>query len=115
RAPMGRVAMEYADYAVITNDNPRDEEPPAIIKEILKGHTDLTRRKVILDRRRAITYAIETAQAGDLILLAGKGHETYELVKGELHPFDERTIAIEALARRRLAREKRSEEIPHED
>ena len=115
RAPMGKVAMEYADYAVITNDNPRDEEPTAIIKEILKGHTDLTRRKVILDRRRAITYAIETARAGDLILLAGKGHETYELVKGELHPFDERTIAVEALARRRLAREKRTEEIPHED
>ena len=110
---MGEAAMRLADYTVITSDNPRSEEPTAIIKEILIGHTAPERRKVILDRKRAIAYAIEHAEAGDLILLAGKGHETYEIVRGEIRPFDEKAIAVEALAKRRLKREQG--ETAHED
>ena len=113
RAPMGEAAMRLAEYTVITSDNPRSEEPTAIIKEILIGHTAPERRKVILDRKRAIAYAIEHAEAGDLILLAGKGHETYEIVRGEIRPFDEKAIAVEALAKRRLKREQG--ETAHED
>lgn len=106
RAPMGEAAMRLSDFTVITSDNPRGEEPTAIIKDILSGHTAPERRKVILDRKRAIAYAIEHAETGDLVLLAGKGHETYEIVRGEIRPFDEKAIAIEALAKRRLKRER---------
>lgn len=103
RPAMGRAAMEMADYTFITSDNPRYEEPAAIIKDILNGHTDPSRRRVIPARKRAIETAIQTAEAGDLVLLVGKGHERYEIVKGEVRPFDERAIAVEALAERRLA------------
>lgn len=103
RPAMGRAAMEMADYTFITSDNPRYEEPAAIIKDILNGHTDPSRRRVIPSRKRAVETAIRTAEAGDLVLLVGKGHERYEIVKGEVRPFDERAIAVKALAERRLA------------
>lgn len=99
---MGRAAMEMADHTFITSDNPRYEEPAAIIKDILLGHTSPEKRRVIPSRKRAIETAILTAEAGDLVLLVGKGHERYEIVKGEARPFDERAIAVEALAERRL-------------
>lgn len=115
RAPMGKAALELADFTIITSDNARYEEPTAIIKEILAGHTDPKRRRVIVERKRAIESAIRMAETGDVILLAGKGHEKYEVVKGEMRPLDEKTIAIEALAKRRLHGGKWQEESDHED
>lgn len=115
RAPMGRAAQELADFTIITSDNARYEEPTAIIKEILQGHTDPKRRRVIVERKRAIDTAIRTADPGDVVLLAGKGHEKYEVVKGDITPFDESTIAIEALAKRRLCDSKRQEESTDEN
>lgn len=115
RAPMGRAAMELADYTFITSDNARNEEPTAIIKEILQGHTDPERRRVIVERKRAISTAIALAAPGDVVLLAGKGHEKYEVVKGQIRPFDESTIAIEALAKRRLCGSRPQEDDHHED
>lgn len=115
RAPMGHVAQELADFTIITSDNARYEEPTAIIKEILRGHTDPKRRRVIVERKRAIDTAIRTAAPGDVVLLAGKGHEKYEVVKGEITPFDESTIAVEALAKRRLSDGKRREVSDHEN
>ena len=115
RAPMGRAAMELADYTFITSDNARNEEPTAIIKEILQGHTAPERRRVIVERKRAISTAIALAAPGDVVLLAGKGHEKYEIVKGQIRPFDENTIAIEALAKRRLCGSRPQEDDHHED
>lgn len=115
RAPMGRAAQELADFTIITSDNARYEEPTGIIKEILRGHTDPGCRCVIVERKRAIETAIRTAESGDIVLLAGKGHEKYEIVKGDVIPFDESTIAVEALAKRRLCNQKRQEDSCHAD
>ena len=115
RAPMGKAALELADYTIITSDNSRFEEPTAIIKEILVGHTEPKCRRVIVERKRAIETAIQMAEAGDVILLAGKGHEKYEVIKGDIRPFDEHAIAVEALAKRRLHGGKWQEESMHED
>ena len=96
---MGRLAAELADLAVITSDNSRSEDPLAIIDDILVGvrtvdHADY---RVIPDRREAIRYALIHAEAGDDILLAGKGHETYEINGTGRHPFDERVIAAQIM------------------
>lgn len=106
RAPMGRVAEEYADFIIVTSDNSRTEEPTKIIHDILTGMQDRKKRRVIVNRRKAIEYAIRTAQDGDIILLVGKGHERYELVNGERRPFDEKEIVRQALLRRREDGEK---------
>jgi UDP-N-acetylmuramoyl-L-alanyl-D-glutamate--2,6-diaminopimelate ligase len=99
RAEMGRVARELADRVIVTNDNPRSEEPLAIVEQILQGAgTDV---EVDLDRRAAIEAAIDGAGQGDVVLIAGKGHEQGQEVGGELHPFDDREIARETLARLR--------------
>ncbi|MBQ8175172.1 MAG: UDP-N-acetylmuramoyl-L-alanyl-D-glutamate--2,6-diaminopimelate ligase [Clostridia bacterium] len=103
RAPIGRVAEEYADEIILTSDNSRTEEPIKIIHDILQGMKNRSKRTVIVNRRRAIEHAIMNAQAGDIILLVGKGHETYELVGGERKPFDEKEIV-------RLSFEKRQKE-----
>ena len=97
RAPMGRVASELADLCILTADNPDSEDPASIAEEIRAGFTRDVPCAVIPDRRDAIRYAIEHAERGDTILLAGKGHETYQLVNGEKLPFSEREIAEEAL------------------
>lgn len=96
RAPMGRTAEELADYTILTSDNSRSEEPVTIIHDILKGMRSANRRRVIVDRRRAILYAIHSAKENDIILLVGKGHEEYELSDGTRHPFDEKSIVLEA-------------------
>jgi UDP-N-acetylmuramoyl-L-alanyl-D-glutamate--2,6-diaminopimelate ligase len=97
RAEMGRVARELADRVIVTNDNPRSEEPLAIVEQILQGAgTDV---EVDLDRRAAIEAAIDGAGQGDVVLIAGKGHEQGQEVGGEVHPFDDREIARETLAR----------------
>jgi UDP-N-acetylmuramoyl-L-alanyl-D-glutamate--2,6-diaminopimelate ligase len=99
RAEMGRVAKELSDRVIVTNDNPRSEEPLAIVEQILQGTgTDI---EVDLDRRSAIETAIEGAGEGDIVLIAGKGHEQGQEIAGEVHPFDDRDVARDALARLR--------------
>ncbi|MBP3435290.1 MAG: UDP-N-acetylmuramoyl-L-alanyl-D-glutamate--2,6-diaminopimelate ligase [Clostridia bacterium] len=99
RPKMGVAAAELSDFMVITSDNPRSEEPEAIIEDILTGLTDTaTPYTVIPNRVEAITWAIANAQSGDTVLLAGKGHETYQILKdGTIH-LDEREIVAQALA-----------------
>ncbi|MCQ2448832.1 MAG: UDP-N-acetylmuramoyl-L-alanyl-D-glutamate--2,6-diaminopimelate ligase [Clostridia bacterium] len=98
RPIMGSVAVRYADYAVITSDNPRTEDPQAIIADILTGINGTnTPYKVIENRIEAIRYALSIAQKDDIIVLAGKGHETYQILKtGTIH-LDEREVVAEAL------------------
>jgi len=99
RAEMGKVARELSDRVIVTNDNPRSEEPLAIVEQILQGAgTDV---EVDLDRRAAIEAAIGGADEGDVVLIAGKGHEQGQEVAGEIHPFDDREIARETLVRLR--------------
>ena len=97
---MGRVAEELADSVVLTSDNPRSESPAAIIDEILAGLRSTEGVHVEADRRRAITGAIAEASAGETVLVAGKGHETYQEIAGVRHPFDDRQVAREALRAR---------------
>ncbi|HEX2218406.1 MAG TPA: hypothetical protein VHG35_06350 [Gemmatimonadales bacterium] len=88
---MGRVAAELADLAVVTSDNPRTEDPGAIIDDIEQGMGGVAHLRIV-DRLSAIRTALEQAQAGDTLLLAGKGHETYQILGTEKVPFDEREI-----------------------
>ncbi len=99
RPIMGGIAVRYADYVIVTSDNPRSEDPDEIIKDILVGTaTSNTPIKVITNRIEAIKYAVSIAQAGDIIVLAGKGHETYQILNtGTIH-LDEREVVREALA-----------------
>ncbi len=92
RKIMGGIAVSKADFVIITSDNPRSEEPLKIIDDILSGVGENKNFTVIPDRRRAIEYAIATARKGDIILLAGKGHENYEISSNGVQPFDEREI-----------------------
>lgn len=101
RAAMGRCAEEEADYTVITSDNPRSENPLSIIRQILVGFTDAKKRKVIVNRRSAIAWAIGNAQKNDVILLVGKGHEHYEIVGNKTIPFYEADIVREEINRRK--------------
>ena len=101
RPLMGAIAEENADLTIVTSDNPRTEEPEAIIQEILAGMK--ARRgsvKVICDRAEAIRWAIDQARSGDVILLAGKGHEDYQIIGKEKHHMDEREIVAEYIERR---------------
>jgi UDP-N-acetylmuramoyl-L-alanyl-D-glutamate--2,6-diaminopimelate ligase len=107
RPLMGAVAGRLSDVIVITSDNPRGEDPARIIEEIQRGLTPDTRRDsaqrmlAIADRRSAITSAVELAQPGDLVLVAGKGHEKYQVIGADVLPFDDVAVAREALDRRR--------------
>lgn len=99
RPIMGSIGVRYADYVIITSDNPRTENPSAIIEDILKGTVGAnTPIKVIENRIEAIKYAISIAQKDDIILLAGKGHETYQILADETIHLDEREVVAEALA-----------------
>jgi UDP-N-acetylmuramoyl-L-alanyl-D-glutamate--2,6-diaminopimelate ligase len=106
RPLMGAVAGRLSDLIVVTSDNPRSEDPGRIIEEIQRGITPDTRRGAgqplaIVDRGAAIAKAIETARPGDLVLVAGKGHEKYQVIGDRTLPFDDAAIAREALTRRR--------------
>jgi len=104
RPKMGRIAAELADRVILTSDNPRTEDPNQILQHILAGVPDELRHKVALvepDRRRAIEYALHTAQAGELILLAGKGHEPYQIIGTEKHPFSDMEVAKEVARAKR--------------
>lgn len=97
RPLMASVAAQMSDKVILTSDNPRSEEPEAIIADMLQGINVLEKRKVITitDRREAIRAAVLMALPGDIILVAGKGHETYQEIKGVKHPFDDREIIKE--------------------
>jgi UDP-N-acetylmuramoyl-L-alanyl-D-glutamate--2,6-diaminopimelate ligase len=100
RPEMAEIAEAYADRVTITTDNPRSENPDAIIDEIFEGFTHPDRVQRIANRRKAIEQSISEADKDALILIAGKGHETYQEIKGERYPFDDREVAREALANR---------------
>jgi UDP-N-acetylmuramoyl-L-alanyl-D-glutamate--2,6-diaminopimelate ligase len=95
RPLMGRVASELADVAVLTSDNPRSEDPDAIIAEALAGAVGDV--EVEPDRREAIALAVELARPGDVVVIAGKGHEQGQEIAGRKLPFDDRAVAREAL------------------
>jgi UDP-N-acetylmuramoyl-L-alanyl-D-glutamate--2,6-diaminopimelate ligase len=93
RPLMGKIAGELADYCIVTSDNPRTEEPAAIIRDILTGMKDAVAEYIVVENRRdAIEFALNNAIAGDVILLAGKGHETYQILADRTIHFDEREI-----------------------
>ena len=91
RPIMGEIGVKLSDIAIITSDNPRSEDPAAIIEDILKGvKEEFGAYKVVEDRRKAIRYAMDIAEKDDIIILAGKGHETYQEIMGVKHHLDER-------------------------
>jgi UDP-N-acetylmuramoyl-L-alanyl-D-glutamate--2,6-diaminopimelate ligase len=100
RPKMGRAAEEEADLVVLTSDNPRTENPAVIIDEVLKGVRHPQRFCVEPDREAAIKLAVNEAREGDIVLLAGKGHENYQIMGKEKRPFDDRLCAREALIAR---------------
>ena len=102
RPIMGRIAGEKADFVIVTSDNPRTEDPDAIIAEILPG-VEQTRTPYVVraDRREAIEYAIENHRKDDLIILCGKGHEDYQIIGHEKVHMDEREIVAEILQKRK--------------
>jgi UDP-N-acetylmuramyl-tripeptide synthetase len=109
RPLMGAVAARLSDVVVVTSDNPRSEPPEAIIEEIEAGMGNGGRRRnslpartaeVIVDRREAIARALEMAGPGDAVVIAGKGHETYQVLRERTVPFDDRQVAREVLAAR---------------
>lgn len=99
RPKMAKAAAKYADYLMITSDNPRDEDPDAIIADILTGLTDSTvPYEVVVDRKEAILRSMQMAQPGDVIVLAGKGHEDYQVLPNGVHiHMDEREIVRDCL------------------
>lgn len=98
RFEMGEVSGRLADLTIITSDNPRFEEPLAIMEDIKTGINRTTGKHIdIADRKEAIKYAIENGEPGDIIVLAGKGHEDYQEIKGVKYPMDERVLISEVL------------------
>jgi UDP-N-acetylmuramoyl-L-alanyl-D-glutamate--2,6-diaminopimelate ligase len=107
RPLMGMVAARLSDVVVITSDNPRSEDPLRIIEEVKRGAEPETRRSnaevlSVPDRAEAIARAIRVAARGDVVLIAGKGHEKYQEINGRTQPFDDVAVAREALATRRV-------------
>ena len=103
----GMVAARLSDIVVVTSDNPRTEDPSRIIGEVNLGAQQEKRRRggqvlTMVDRRDAIRHAVSQAAPGDLVLIAGKGHEKYQEIEGESVPFDDAVVAREALEARRL-------------
>ncbi len=98
RYEMGEVSGKLADFTIITSDNPRDEDPQAIIDDIRTGIAKTDGKYTeIIDRKEAIAYAIHHGEPGDIIVLAGKGHEDYQEIKGKKYPMDERVLIREIL------------------
>ena len=98
RPLMGEIGGELADYCVLTSDNPRNEDPMAILDAIEEGIKSTGCDYIVIENRReAIRYALTHAEVGDVVVLAGKGHETYQEIKGVKHPFDEKVVVRELL------------------
>jgi UDP-N-acetylmuramoyl-L-alanyl-D-glutamate--2,6-diaminopimelate ligase len=101
RPAMGAVAVRLGDVAVVTSDNPRSEDPGAIARDVLTGVPAGTPQPEIeLDRRAAIRLAVREARPGDVVIIAGKGHESGQTAKGATRPFDDRVVAREELESR---------------
>src|SRR5690606_20367779 len=94
RGEMGRAAAEGADLVVLTSDNPRSEAPAAIIDDVLAGVESRYRDDLVVDedRRSAIGTALASARSGDIVVIAGKGHETTQTIGAVAHPFDDRVV-----------------------
>ena len=101
RPEMGRIAYNMCDHLYLTSDNPRSEDPQTIIDQMLEGVPQAERDEVYtnVSRRQAITDACVAAQRGDLVVIAGKGHETYQEIEGVKHHFDDKEVALEIFAR----------------
>jgi UDP-N-acetylmuramoyl-L-alanyl-D-glutamate--2,6-diaminopimelate ligase len=96
---MGEVSSNLADLTLVTSDNPRFEEPQDIVNDIIEGVKKGPGAYVeILDRKEAIRYSIEHAEEGDVIVIAGKGHEDYQEIKGVKYPMDDRELIRDAAA-----------------
>ncbi|MBQ4043438.1 MAG: UDP-N-acetylmuramoyl-L-alanyl-D-glutamate--2,6-diaminopimelate ligase [Clostridia bacterium] len=98
RAELGAVSSALADYCILTSDNPDYESPENILNDIRRHFDRKCPHKVIADREEAVRYAVRMSRPGDIILLAGKGHETYQLIEGKKVPFSERAIILEECA-----------------
>ncbi len=96
RPHMGAISQLYADHVILTSDNPRTEDPESILKEILSGMDRAKPHAVIQSRKEAIEYALDRFGPGDTVLLAGKGHEKYEITGDGIHPFDEEALVRQA-------------------
>jgi len=95
---MGEIAGELADFCILTSDNPRSEDPMDILDAIEEGIRPTGCEYVVIENRReAIRYALTNAKKDDVVVLAGKGHETYQEIKGVKYPFDEKIIVAELL------------------
>jgi UDP-N-acetylmuramoyl-L-alanyl-D-glutamate--2,6-diaminopimelate ligase len=101
RPEMGAAAGELADIVVLTSDNPRSEDPSTIIDDVLRGVADPGIVTIEPERRAAIARALALARAGDVVVIAGKGHETEQEIAGVCHPFDDRVVAREILEEQR--------------
>jgi UDP-N-acetylmuramoyl-L-alanyl-D-glutamate--2,6-diaminopimelate ligase len=100
RPLMGRIAEKYSDYVIITNDNPRSEEPSAIATDIIRGLHNANGCLVVADRAQAIDFAVQQAKSGDVVLIAGKGHEDYQIFADQTISFSDTKQARLALQRR---------------
>jgi UDP-N-acetylmuramoyl-L-alanyl-D-glutamate--2,6-diaminopimelate ligase len=95
---MARIAAEYSDYVLATSDNPRFEEPETILQDVEQGLLGTkTEYELIVERQVAIARAIHLATDNDIVLIAGKGHETYQEIKGARYPSDDRVLAQAAI------------------
>jgi UDP-N-acetylmuramoyl-L-alanyl-D-glutamate--2,6-diaminopimelate ligase len=103
RPKMGGAAVRYSDVVILTSDNPRTEDPLVILEEVEAGVTDVLRQRPhvqyrkVVDRREAIAMAVREARPGDMVLIAGKGHEDYQIIGTKKFPFDDREVAREAI------------------
>jgi UDP-N-acetylmuramoyl-L-alanyl-D-glutamate--2,6-diaminopimelate ligase len=93
---MGKIASDMADHSFVTSDNPRSEEPEAIIEDIKRGFTR-SNYEIIVDRKEAIAAALKMAKPSDMVLIAGKGHERYQIFKDRTIDFNEPAIVREIL------------------
>ncbi len=101
---MGKTAAEYADFLIVTSDNPKNQDQNAIIEEIVEGILSFDNKKNFLsytDRKEAVDKAIIMAQKDDLILITGKGHETAQIIGNEAIPFNEKEIVLNAISNKK--------------
>lgn len=97
RPLMGAIAEQFADVVVITDDNPRSEDPAAIVADILSGFLDAGRARVVMGRAQAVTNAVMQAQEGDIVLVAGKGHEDYQIIGNQRFDYSDRVTVARLL------------------
>ena len=99
RQELAEASSQYADYSIITSDNPNFEDPDAIIAEIISHMDKSALYTAVTDREEAVRFAVRIAEEGDILLFAGKGHETYQLINGEKVPFSERSVILDEAAK----------------